>query len=125
MPQVNDVKVFVPTQDLDVSRRFYEAVGWRCNWRVEGLAEMELADTRLYLQRFYAKEWAENFMIYLEVDDAAVWFEHLERIVASGEFPGVRVQPPRVEPYGARVTYAWDPCGVLLHFAQRIRPADA
>ena len=62
-PKVFDVKIFVPTKDLDVSRRFYEEVGWRCNWRVDGLAEMELADKRLYLQKFYAKEWAENFMI--------------------------------------------------------------
>ena len=119
-PSARDVKVFVPTKDLDVSQRFYEAVGWRCNWRVDGLAEIELADQRLYLQRFYAKQWAENFMIYIDVDDADAWYAHLNRIVESGEFEGIGVKPPQVEPYGAKVTYAYDPCGVLLHFAQPV-----
>lgn len=119
-PSALDVKVFVPSKDLDVSQRFYEAVGWRCNWRVDGLAELELADKRLYLQQFYAKEWAENFMIYIDVDDVDAWFMHLSRIVDSGEFENVRVKPPTIESYGAKVTYAYDPCGVLLHFAQSI-----
>jgi hypothetical protein len=119
-PSASDVKVFVPTRDLDVSKRYYEAVGWRCNWRVEGLAEIELSGHRLCLQRFYAKEWADNFMIYVDVDDADAWFAHLKRIVDSGEFEGVAVKPPKLEDYGAKVTYAYDPCGVLLHFAQAL-----
>lgn len=118
IPTVIDVKVFVPTKDFDVSQRFYEALGWHCNWRADGLAEFELAGHRLFLQRFYAKEWAENFMIYLDVESAEAWYKHLTEIVDSGEFPGVRVEPPKTESYGALVTYAWDPCGVLLHFAQ-------
>ena len=123
-PSVRDVKGFVPSKDIAVSLRFYEAVGWRCNWRVEGLAEIELAGKRLYLQDFYAKEWAENFMIYIDVDDADAWYVHLNRIVESGEFENIRVKPPQIESYGAIVTYAYDPCGVLLHFAQPFSEKD-
>lgn len=120
VPSVRDVKVFVPTKDLETSQRFYEAIGWQCNWRTDGLAEIELAGNRLYLQGFYVEQWAENFMIYIEVDDADAWFSHLQRIVDSAEFEGVRVKPPKIEAYGAKVTYAYDPCGVLLHFAQPV-----
>lgn len=117
-PAARDVRVFVPTKDLDESIRFYEALGWQCNWREEGLAEIELSSVRLYLQRFYAKEWAENFMIYIVVDDAEAWYKHAAEVVESGAFPVVRANPPKQEPYGALVTYVWDPCGILLHFAQ-------
>lgn len=89
----------------------------RANWRHEGLAEIELADARLYLQKFYAKEWAENFMIYVDVKDADAWHRHVKNVLEH-EFPGARVAEPRDEDYGARVTYVWDPSGVLLHFAQ-------
>jgi uncharacterized glyoxalase superfamily protein PhnB len=58
------------------------------------------------------------------VEDAGAWYEHVKAVVDSGEFPGTRVNPPKEEPYGARVTYAWDPCGVLLHFAQPV-PASS
>lgn len=118
--EAKDVKVFMPTKDLDHSLAFYEALGWRCNWRVDGLAEIELAGTRQYLQRFYAKDWAENFMLYVEVDDAAAWYEKVRSVVESGDFPEARVEPPREEEYGALVSYAWDPVGILLHFAQAI-----
>lgn len=118
LPTAQDVKVFVPTKDHDESIRFYEALGWQCNWREDGLAEIELSSVRLYLQRFYAKELAENFMIYVVVDDAEAWYHHAAKVVESGAFPTVRASPPKEEPYGALVTYVWDPCGVLLHFAQ-------
>lgn len=120
-PTARDVKVFVPSRDFALSLRFYSRLGWQCNWQHEdSLAEIELAGVRLYLQNYYAREWAENFMIYVPVDDAAAWHAHLLGVLADGEFPGARVEPPRREDYGARVTYAWDPCGVLIHFAEPV-----
>lgn len=122
MPTVRDIKVFVPTQEFDLSLRFYKRLGWKCNWRDEsGLAEIELANVRLYLQNYYVKEWAENFMIYLDVDDAAAWHTLAREALQSGEFPRARTKPPAEEPYGALVTYIWDPSGVLLHCAQKIK----
>ncbi len=121
-PVARDVKVFVPTKEFGVSLRFYEAIGWQRNWQEDGLAEIELAGVRLYLQKFYAKEWAENFMIYIVVEDAQAWYEHVNAIIQDGDFPGTRVNPPKQEPYGAIVTYVWDPCGVLLHLAQPTSP---
>ena len=119
-PVARDVKVFVPAKDFALSLRFYKALGWTCNWHDDsGLAEIELAGARLYLQDYYIEQWANNFMIYVVVDDARQWYEHISSALAEGAFPGARVNPPKEESYGALVTYAWDPCGVLLHFAQR------
>jgi uncharacterized glyoxalase superfamily protein PhnB len=117
-PPIRDLKVFVPAQDFAVSRRFYLALGGTLNWEAEGLAEIALGGARVLLQDFYVKEWAENFMMSLRVDDAAAWRAHMDALIASGRFPGVRVRGPVEEPWGATITYAWDPCGVLLHFSQ-------
>ncbi|MEM7772626.1 MAG: hypothetical protein AAF327_19215 [Cyanobacteria bacterium P01_A01_bin.37] len=122
--QVSDVKVFVPTLDFDTSLNFYTALGWSVNWHHESLAEIELANIRLYLQKFYAKEWAENFMIYVDVTDANSWYEHVKHILMKDNFPNAKVQPPKEESYGAIVTYVWDPCGVLIHFAQTTIPIE-
>lgn len=119
IPTANDIKVFVPTLDFDESLKFYTTLGWHLNWCHKGLAEIELAAVRLYLQKFYTKEWAENFMIYVDVADANAWYEHVTNILMRGNFPKTRVEPPKEEPYGAIVTYVWDPCGVLIHFAQQ------
>ena len=57
-------------------------------------------------------------MIFVVVDDATAWYRLVQNLVDSQQFQGIRVSPPKQESYGALVTYAWDPCGVLLHFAQ-------
>jgi hypothetical protein len=41
------------------------------------LALIELADRRLYLQDYYVKEWAESFVIFIVVDDAQAWHDHI------------------------------------------------
>lgn len=116
---VNDVRAFVPALDFRVSKAFYEALGWTCIWTDDdGLALMELAGHRFMLQDHYVREWAENFMITISVTDAAAWHEHIAAALADGAYGAARVSPPKVEDWGATVTYAWDPCGVLLHFTQ-------
>lgn len=119
MSDALDLKVFVPTRDHARSIEFYQALGWTCNWRVDGLAELELAGVRLYFQDFYAKEWADNFMIYIDVDDVDAWYERARDIVDSGRFEGTRAKPLALQPHGDIVANVWDPCSVLLHFAQK------
>jgi predicted enzyme related to lactoylglutathione lyase len=113
-----DVKHFVPTRDLELSCAFYEALGWHRNWRVEGLAELELAGYRLLLQDFYAREWAENSMIYVVVSQVDAWYERARSVVAESRFEGTRARPPSLQPHGDRVAYVWDPVGVLIHLAE-------
>ncbi|MEM7346360.1 MAG: hypothetical protein AAF485_19140 [Chloroflexota bacterium] len=115
---VNDVRVFVPAKDFEISKEFYIALGWQMTWSDENLAILEIADQRFYLQNYYTKDWAENFMLHISVDDATAWKEHASALLSEGKFKDVRVEGPKLEPYGALVTYVWDPSGVLLHFAQ-------
>ncbi|MEM7332359.1 MAG: VOC family protein [Chloroflexota bacterium] len=117
-PTAKDVKAFVPAKNFSESLNFYQALGWKLNWQNGGLAELELAGNRFFLQDFYFKKLAENFMLYVNVNDAQGWWEHVSAVLESGEFPTARAQQPKHETYGATVTYVWDPSGVLLHFAE-------
>lgn len=115
---ITDIRFFVPAQDFAVSKAFYIELGWSELWSDANLALLEIGGRRFYLQNYYAKEFAENCMIHLSVADAAAWHARMSALIATGRFPGVRVSSPKQEAYGALVTYAWDPAGVLLHFAQ-------
>ncbi|MEK6221336.1 MAG: hypothetical protein N2D54_03725 [Chloroflexota bacterium] len=117
---VSDVKVFVPTKNFNQSIKFYSKLGWDVIFQSDDLAEMELADNRIYLQNFYQKGWANNFMLFMDVADAQSWYDHIYYIIKMGKFGSARVNPPKKQDYGALVTFAWDPCGVLLHFAQAL-----
>jgi uncharacterized glyoxalase superfamily protein PhnB len=117
--EVEDVRVFVPSQDVEQSRAFYTALGWTTVWTDgEGLAILELGGHRFMLQDHYVREWAENFMITVVVASARAWFERVSAVLAGGAFGEARVAEPKREDWGATVTYVWDPCGVLIHFTQ-------
>ena len=109
---------FLPTKDFDLSKRFYEALGF------EKLLDGDVAIFRagsggFILQRHYEKDWAENFMMQLMVDDLDAWWDHINALDLAGRF-GVRPpKAPAMQPWGLRVAYLVDPAGVLWHLAER------
>ncbi len=115
---VSDIRVFVPAKDFEVSKRFYVALGWKVQWSDDGLAVLELANQRFYLQNYYVEAWANNFMLHIGVADAYAWHAHVSAVLTAHNFPNARVAAPKHEDYGALVIYVWDPSGVLLHFTQ-------
>ena len=109
---------FVPAKDFDVSKAFYEAMGF------EKLLDGEVAIFRVgsggfILQRYYQKEWAENFMMQLMVDDLDAWWTHIEGLNLPGRFGVQAPKPPTMQPWGLRTAYVFDPSGVLWHVCQR------
>jgi hypothetical protein len=121
--KVADVRAFVPAKDFAISKAFYTALGWKLTEITEKLALIELAEWRFYLQDYYVKEWAENFVIFISVEDAQAWHDHASAALKERSYLDARVWPPKAEEWGALTTYAIDPSGVLIHFAQWIRPS--
>ncbi len=121
--KASDLRTFVPSRDFSLSRDFYLALGCELEWSDENLALFVLSGRRFYLQRYYVKEWAENCMLHVSVQDATACFDQITELVDSNRFPGIRVAAPKDEPYGALVTYVWDPSSVLLHLAQWTGPS--
>ena len=108
----------MPAKDFDLSKRFYEALGF------EKVLDSEVAIFNagaggFLLQRQYHKEWAENFMMQLMVDDLDAWWAHIEALDLPAKF---NVKPPRapaMQPWGLRVAFVFDPTGVLWHVCER------
>ena len=117
-PTIKDMKPFVPAKDFELSLRYYQALGATVNWQHDGLAEIDFGPSRIMLQDYYQKNWAENFVMHIPVDDATAWHTHIAAMVASGDYGEIRVSEPKAEPWCRLVTYAWDPAGVLLNLAQ-------
>jgi len=109
---------FLPARDFDLSKRFYEALGFEKV--LDGdVAIFNTASGGFILQRHYQQQWAENFMMQLMVDDVDAWWTHISALDLPNRF---KVGPPRapaMQPWGLRVAYVVDPSGVLWHIAQR------
>ena len=116
--RLTDVRPFIGSRDFDVSKAFYEALGWKTEYLDDQLALMANGAHRFYLQRHYQKDWLENTMLHVTVADAAACHAQISAAWASGAYGEARVASPKREDYGALVTYVWDPAGVLLHLAE-------
>ena len=109
---------FLPSRDFELSKRFYEALGFRK--LLDGdVAIFEIGQTSFILQRRFEQAWAENCMMQLMVDDLDAWWAHLASLDLPGRFNVAAPRPPALQPWGLTVAYVVDPSGVLWHVAQR------
>ena len=116
-PSIIDFKVYMPAKNFEQSKRFYTALGFTMSDGWGGTADFELNGNRFRLQDYYVKDWANNFMVVIGVEDVELWHQHVRKLVASGEFENVRLKEP--EPVDdSLVLHVWDPSGVLLVFVQ-------
>ena len=86
------------------------------------VAIFAVGESEIILTRFYQKEYAENFMMQILVDDLDAWWARISSLNLSERFGVPAPKEPAMQPLRLRVAYVIDPCGVLWHFAER--PAD-
>jgi uncharacterized glyoxalase superfamily protein PhnB len=109
---------FMPAKDFDLSKRFYEALGFEKVLDSE-VAIFNAGSGGFILQRYFQEQWAANFMMQLMVDDLDAWWTHIESLDLSKQFGVPPPKAPAMQPWGLRVAYLVDPSGVLWHFAER------
>jgi catechol 2,3-dioxygenase-like lactoylglutathione lyase family enzyme len=121
-PSGNELaRPFLPAKDFALSKRFYEALGFK------KLLDSDVAifetgpGSNFILTNFYQKDHAGNFMMQLMVDDLDAWWAHISALDLPARFEVDPPKPPAVQPWGLKVAYVVDPAGVLWHVAERRR----
>jgi catechol 2,3-dioxygenase-like lactoylglutathione lyase family enzyme len=119
-----ELKAFVPAKDFELSKRFYQDLGFMLCWGDEGdLAYFHYGDhgqhskVGFLLQRFYVKEFAENLMMHLLVKDVDAWWTTVQEKKIPEKY-GVRAEPPEDRDWKMRDFVLVDPSGVLWRIAQ-------
>ena len=118
-----ELKAFVPAKDFELSKQFYQDMGFTLCWSEDGMALLHLGDhgeahhASFLLQHFYVKEHTENFMMHLLVADVDAWWAQIQQRDLANKY-GVRAEPPEQRPWGMRDFIVVDPSGVLWRIAQ-------
>jgi hypothetical protein len=120
------LRPFVPARDHARSRAFYEALGFEAFPLGEQMTSFHVGNQpgafAFLLQQFDVKEFAENYMMHLLVDDLDAWWTHIDGLSLDTRFAVRPPRMPKLEPWGLRVCYVWDPSEVLWHFAAEAEP---
>src|SRR5215471_7775925 len=112
------MRPFVPTKDFDVSKRFYADLGFEIQPLGDGIANARLGSHSFLLQKFFVEEMAKNFMMHLLVTNLDQWWHHVAKLDLPAKYGVQAPRAPKLEPWGLRVAYVFDPSGVLWHIAE-------
>ncbi|MEM9142212.1 MAG: glyoxalase, partial [Bacteroidota bacterium] len=66
---VQSIRTFIGSKDFGISRGFYSDLGFGEVRISETLSYFKIGGFGFYLQDYYVKDWVDNLMVFLEVDD--------------------------------------------------------
>ena len=112
------LRPFVPARDFDLSRRYYEALGFATTHRDDSIAMLKLGSFSFILQNFYVKEVAENCMLQILVRDVDAWWSRADPSRLVDAFGVKPPASPTLQSWGMKVGFIFDPSGVLWHVAE-------
>ena len=113
-----ELKAFVPAKDFELSKRFYQDLGFVLRSSDDDLACMHHGNSSFLLQNFCVKDLADNFMMHLLVEDVDVWWANVQDSQIAQKY-GLRILPPEQRPaWKMRDFVIIDPSGVLWRIAE-------
>jgi uncharacterized glyoxalase superfamily protein PhnB len=116
------MRPFLPAKDFEVSKRFYADLGFEISLLGDKLAHVGFGGFAFLLQDYFVKEWADNVMMHMLVNNLDEWWTSISALSLESRYDVRAPAPPKLEPWGLRVAYVFDPSGVLWHFAEEVAP---
>ncbi len=108
---------FVPSgKEFQKSKELFVALGFKINWDGGGYVGFQRDDCKFILQDFYAKDFAENFMITVNIQSADEFYAEVKEKQLVEKF-GIKLAAPQDQPYGREVNII-DIAGVCWHFVE-------
>ena len=114
-----EIKAFIPAKDYDLSKKFYQDLGFLMKSDTEGIAYFCHNNCSFLLQDYYTKEYANNFLMHLLVKNVDAWWEHINNIGIIEKY-GVKMSSPEIQPWKMKDFTLLDPSGVCWRFGENI-----
>lgn len=111
------VRPFIGAKNFHLSRSFYSGLGFEEVVIAHNMSYFHAGKTGFYLQDAYIKDWIDNTMIFLEVDDVERHWNELVKLDLPAKYEHVRLVPIRELPWGKEY-FLHDPSGILWHFGE-------
>jgi hypothetical protein len=111
------IRPFIGAKNYELSRSFYLNLGFQESILNPTMSLFKTGQLGFYLQDAFVKDWIDNTMIFLEVDNVSRYWEELSALNLEGKYQGVRLTPIRVDSWG-RECFLHDPSGILWHFGE-------
>lgn len=116
--KVTKLRPFIPSgEDYKRAQRFFEDIGFEKIYSDDGLSIYRTGDQEFFLQNFHNKQFQENYMVELVVEDLDGWWEHIQTVIVEKNYP-VKANEPAMRPWGTREIILIDLAGVCWHISE-------
>ena len=114
------IRPFIGAQNFSLSRSFYRDLGFEDRILSKDMSLFKTDTIGFYLQDAYVKDWIDNTMVFVEVDDVERYWNELLALDLTSKYEGVKLTPIRNYDWG-RECFLHDPSGILWHFGEFVK----
>ncbi|HEY1194056.1 glyoxalase [Flavobacterium sp.] len=115
--KIKSIRPFIGSENFEISRSFYRDLGFEETVLDAKMSVFKSSEIAFYLQNAYVKDWIDNTMIFVEVDDVERYYSELMALNLPEKYEGVRLTPIQYLDWGSEC-FLHDPSGVLWHFGK-------
>ncbi|HYK46772.1 MAG TPA: glyoxalase [Parafilimonas sp.] len=90
------IRPFIGAGNYETSRRFYRDLGFEESVLSGDMSYFKTKGIGFYLQNAYVKDWVDNTMVFLEVEDVNRYWNELVALNLTGKYERVRLTPIRI-----------------------------
>jgi len=113
------IRPFIGAKNYEMSRSFYRDLGFEESILDARMSYFKTEGIGFYLQDAYVRDWVDNTMVFMEVDDVGRYWNELSALDLAAKYEGVRLTSIRDYDWG-RECFLHDPSGILWHFGEFI-----
>jgi len=118
--KTQSIRPFIGAKNFQESRSFYTCLGFEEIILAPNFSFFKIDGVGFYLQDAYVKDWIDNSMIFLEVDNVEEFWDKLLLLNLTVQFPNVKLVPIKINDWG-KECFIHDPSGILWHIGTFIK----
>ncbi|QIE58740.1 glyoxalase [Rasiella rasia] len=111
------IRAFIGSKNYTISRNFYRDLGFEEVITSKNMSYFHIGDFGFYLQDAYVKDWIDNSMIFLEVDNLESILKYIQNLKLTEKYENVRLSRIVFNEWGKEF-FLHDPSGVLWHIGK-------
>lgn len=113
--KAKSIRPFIGSENFETSRNFYTDLGFQEVVLAHNMSLFQNDTIGFYLQDAYVKDWIDNTMVFMEVEDVEEFWNNLVALNLTAKYPSAKLIPMKSYDWG-KECFLIDPSGILWHF---------
>ena len=111
------IRPFIGANDFQISKQFYRNLGFDESIISHNMSYFSTQGLGFYLQDAAVKDWIDNTMVFMEVDDVEEYWKELLSLDLTSKYENVKLTAIKTFDWG-KECFLHDPSGILWHFGE-------